>query len=197
MNCGNEIKWRLILAVMNAIICNCVKKPEKNSGLQRLPFITFTCPNTESSGGRRHKVRYANTTRRLNRLSAFSWHPLLSLRAALKNFRNYKGISSKTKRRMFWEIIGGNALLNVCFSTSYSFFFYLIYSYKIRLKLENQTKKKKKERQCRCSLGSLNFLAIRSHRQLAITVEFEAFRLFCKDHYPSLSILHSEWMNLQ
>ena len=29
MNCGNEIKWRLILAVMNAIICNCVKKPEK------------------------------------------------------------------------------------------------------------------------------------------------------------------------
>ena len=28
-------KWRLILAVMNAIICNCVKKPEKNSGLQR------------------------------------------------------------------------------------------------------------------------------------------------------------------
>ena len=29
------IKWRLILAVMNAIICNCVKKPEKNSGLQR------------------------------------------------------------------------------------------------------------------------------------------------------------------
>ena len=35
MNCGNEIKWRLILAVMNAIKCNCVKKPEKNSGLQR------------------------------------------------------------------------------------------------------------------------------------------------------------------
>ena len=35
MNCGNEIKWRLILAVMNAIICNYVKKPEKNSGLQR------------------------------------------------------------------------------------------------------------------------------------------------------------------
>ena len=35
MNCGNEIKWRLILAVMNAIICNCVKKPEKNSRLQR------------------------------------------------------------------------------------------------------------------------------------------------------------------
>ena len=33
MNCGNEIKWRLILAVMNAIKCNCVKKPEKNSGL--------------------------------------------------------------------------------------------------------------------------------------------------------------------
>ena len=29
MNCGNEIKWRLILAVMNAIICICVKKPEK------------------------------------------------------------------------------------------------------------------------------------------------------------------------
>ena len=35
MNCGNEIKWRLILAVMNVIKCNCIKKPEKNSGLQR------------------------------------------------------------------------------------------------------------------------------------------------------------------
>ena len=29
VNCGYEIKWRLILAVMNAILCNCVKKPEK------------------------------------------------------------------------------------------------------------------------------------------------------------------------
>ena len=45
----NSIKWRLILAVMNAIKCNCVKKPEKkNSGLQRIFFrllyaIAFNC----------------------------------------------------------------------------------------------------------------------------------------------------------
>ena len=39
MNCGIEIKWRMILAVMNAIWCNCVKKPEKKNSLKSWIFF--------------------------------------------------------------------------------------------------------------------------------------------------------------
>ena len=35
VNCGYEIKWRMILAVADHNFYNCVKRPEKNSGLQR------------------------------------------------------------------------------------------------------------------------------------------------------------------